>query len=79
MDPEKPKRHESLNNNIKPVDKLEKEDMEVKWTDVKSGTQRTFIGVFYDQQEKAPADEVQSDFDALQSQINTLIQDGDVI
>ncbi len=53
--------------------------MEVQWAEVKSGNQKTFIGVFYGQQEKAPAEEVQSDFDALKSQINTLKQEGDVI
>ncbi len=53
--------------------------MEVQWAEVKSGNQKTFIGVYYGQQEKAPAEEVQSDFDALKSQINMLKQEGDVI
>ncbi len=71
--------HESLTNNIKPLENIEKENMEIQWAEIKSGTQKTFIGIYYGNQEKAPAEEVQSDFDAIKSQINTLKQEGDVI
>ncbi len=71
--------HESLTNNIKPLENIEKENMEIQWAEIKSGTQKTFIGIYYGNQEKAPTEEVQSDFDAIKSQINTLKQEGDVI
>ncbi len=71
--------HESLTNNIKPLDNLEKEDMEIQWAEIKSGKQKTFLGIYYGNQEKAPAEEVKSDFDAIKSQIYTLKQEGDVI
>ncbi len=71
--------HESLVNNIKPVENIEKEDMEIQWAEISSGKQKTFVGVFYGKQERAPAEEVQNDYDAIKSQINTLKQEGDVI
>ncbi len=71
--------HESLINNIKPVENIEKEDMEIQWAEIKSGKQTTFVGVYYGKQERAPAEEVQNDIDAIKSQINTLKQEGDII
>ena len=53
--------------------------MEIQWAEIKSGKQKTYVGVYYGNQERTPADEVQSDFDAIKSQINTLKQEGGVI
>ncbi len=53
--------------------------MEITWAEIKSGNQKTFVGVYYGKQERAPAEEVQCEFDAIKSQINTLKQEGDVI
>ncbi len=68
-----------IENNIKPVDKLEESNIEVKWTKIKSGERSTYIGVYYGPQEKAPREEVQREYDTLKTHINRLKQSGDVI
>ncbi len=64
---------------ISEVENIENDDLEVQWAVITSGPQKTFIGIYYGPQERAPKEEVQREYDTLKSQINSLKQNGKVI
>lgn len=68
-----------IKNNISEVENIENDNLEVQWAQIKSGNQKTFLGIYYGPQEKTNREDVQREYDALKSQINSLKQKGKVI
>ena len=70
---------DDIKNKIKQVHDLEDQDQEVAWIELPKQPKKTFIGIYYGQQEKCSNEEAQRQFSQLTSQVSKLKQSGEVI
>ena len=69
-----------INPKITKVENIEDEDQDVVWVELKKSTKESiFIGTYYGKQETASRDEIEREFDQLNTQINMLQNKGEVI
>ena len=69
-----------ISNKITKVENIEDDDQDVVWVELKKNQKESiFIGTYYGKEEKQPKEEIQKEFEQLNTQINMLKKKGDII
>ena len=69
-----------VNSKIIKVDNLDEDEQDVVWVELKKSLKENlYIGVYYGKQESASREDVENEFDQLNTQINVLATKGEVI
>ena len=70
---------EDIVHMTKDVEGLEDQNQEIKWTELTSGRNKVYIGIYYGPQEKCSDEEAERQYSQITSQINKLRKKGEVI